>query len=105
MRTNKINNIFQEMVFRTLQLFTDFEFNNKDIEGLVKSFKNIKMYEVYLTFTFIFRPIRTFTKDYVYENILLASSNNYLVITILSIIIYVFIFIILCAKAIIMQQH
>lgn len=96
MKTNRIDSIFDEISYNSLHLYNLYDTSNKTYNEISNIYENYMFYDVFIIFMFIFRPIRKFSSDYVYNNIIASSSNNYLVLTIvyliLNILVDLFIF-------------
>ncbi len=96
MRSGRIDSIFDEISYNSLHLYQLYDTSNKTYLDIVKIYENSMLYDVFLIFIIIFRPIRKFSSDYIYNNIIILSSNNYLVFTIvyliLNILVDLFIF-------------
>lgn len=96
MKTSRIDSIFDEISYSSLHLYNLYDFSNKTYTDIANIYENYMFYDVFLIFMFIFRPIRKFSSDYIYNTIITLSSDNYLVFTIvyliLNIIVDLFIF-------------
>lgn len=86
MKTERIDSIFDEISYDSLHLYNLYDSSLKSYTEIVNIYEDFMFYDVFLIFIFIFRPVRKFTSDYVYNNIILNSSDNYLVFTIVYLI-------------------
>jgi len=82
MKTARLDSIFDEISYDSLYLYNLYDTSEKSYSDIVRIYEDYMFYDVFLIFIFIFRPIRKFSSDYNYNNIILLSSNNYLVFTI-----------------------
>jgi len=86
MSSNRIDSVFGEISYNSLLLYNTFKTSNKTYKDINDVHDSFKFYDVFLVLLMIFRPIRKYSSDYVYENIILMSSANYLVFTIVYLI-------------------
>jgi len=86
MKTDLIDSVFDEISYNTFHLYNLYDSSSKTINDVRIIHENNMFYDVFLVLLIIFRPIRKYSSDFVYENIILMSSANYLVFTIIYLI-------------------
>lgn len=82
MNTYKLDSIFDEISFNGLNLYNQYHNSDYSYEQIKQIYEDFLFYDTFLIFIFIFRPIRKFSNNYIYNNIIMISSTNYLIFTI-----------------------